>query len=633
MGISIELLESLVLRPGDRERLLQDSPVLPDVWLEFARGTELVDVLLTPYRTVTAGQLKRILNDRLDKMEHRLLAAAQAAATCVVTLEELIEVLLPLSRWGAQVLVEGGMLFNTARSQRKRESALDLGIIPPSQALRDFRWLAVLCVVLHRSRENDVTERDVAELRKNGAEKATVEFRERFKIRTPPAEPSMHLVLLNRTAHLAMWRSTATTKADAARQLFAATGRGISWAVLDSGIDARHPAFRAPPLPVAQTPYGVVSPPGSQPWYETTRVKRTLDFASLRRLLSDPTAFATRVLADNQRALSDEERERWMRLQSEGQSYFDTAGGNLASEIQRGVSVPWDVVIPFIEIPHAGGYRPPQHDHGTHVAGIIAGKISEADVPDWPADEAAPDEIIGMCPEMSLYDFRVFTDSGASDEFTLLAALQYLRFLNSQHDQMMIHGANLSFSLRLDFASYACGRTPICDECDRTVSSGVVVVAAAGNQGGSLYTDVAPDGRARASSVGYRAISITDPGNADLVITVGATHSAYPHAYGVSFFSSRGPTGDGRRKPDLVAPGEKILGPLPNGGLGRKDGTSMAAPHVSGAAALLISRHRELIGAPARVKDILMRTATDLGREASFQGAGLVDVLRAIQSV
>jgi subtilisin family serine protease len=59
----------------------------------------------------------------------------------------------------------------------------------------------------------------------------------------------------------------------------------------------------------------------------------------------------------------------------------------------------------------------------------------------------------------------------------------------------------------------------------------------------------------------------------------------------------------------------------------------MAAPHVSGAAALLLARHRELLGSPSRVKEILCRTATDLGREKYFQGAGLVDVLRAIQSV
>ena len=63
------------------------------------------------------------------------------------------------------------------------------------------------------------------------------------------------------------------------------------------------------------------------------------------------------------------------------------------------------------------------------------------------------------------------------------------------------------------------------------------------------------------------------------------------------------------------------------------EGTSQAAPHVSGAAAMLMARHEELIGQPERIKQILCETATDLGRERDFQGHGLVDVLRAIQSV
>ena len=63
------------------------------------------------------------------------------------------------------------------------------------------------------------------------------------------------------------------------------------------------------------------------------------------------------------------------------------------------------------------------------------------------------------------------------------------------------------------------------------------------------------------------------------------------------------------------------------------NGTSIAAAHVSGCAAVLMARHRELIGKPDEVKRTLMRTATDLQRDRNFQGAGLVDALRAVQSV
>ena len=257
------------------------------------------------------------------------------------------------------------------------------------------------------------------------------------------------------------------------------------------------------------------------------------------------------------------------------------------------------------------------------MAGIIGAARNGAKEP--PKDEQ-DDYVDGMCPDIQLYDFRVLAPTIKETEFAIIAALQYIRHLNERNEFITIHGANLSLSIPHDVRNYACGRTPVCVECERLVESGVVVVAAAGNLGYQSFQTK------EGLYEGYAAFSVTDPGNADGVITVGATHRYSPHTYGVSFFSSRGPTGDGRLKPDLVAPGERIRAPFREG-WGDLDGTSMAAPHVSGAAAMLMARYSELIGQPRRIKNILCQSATDLGRERSFQGHGMLDVLRAFQSI
>jgi serine protease AprX len=197
-------------------------------------------------------------------------------------------------------------------------------------------------------------------------------------------------------------------------------------------------------------------------------------------------------------------------------------------------------------------------------------------------------------------------------------------------------------------------QSPLCVEVDRLVKSGVVVVVAAGNAGYTTKTSAISQ---RSFAAGEN-LTIKDPGNSDLAITVGSTHRDMPHLYGVSYFSSKGPTGDGRLNPDLLAPGEKILScaaksKIPAtqqaaefrkqvqdahdasniGWYVQDSGTSMAAPHVSGVIAAFLSIRREFIGRPQEVKRIFMQAATDLGRERYFQGSGLVDLMRAIQSV
>lgn len=283
--------------------------------------------------------------------------------------------------------------------------------------------------------------------------------------------------------------------------------------------------------------------------------------------------------------------------------------------------IDWSRALPYVEMqfpnqlpipPNAPPYSAPQYPHGTHVAGVLGGW--------WPERG-----LRGMCPNIRLYDFRVLDHNGEGNEFAIVMALQAIRHINEQAERLVIAGVNLSLSVPHDVSTHSTGWTPVCVECDRLVRSGVVVVTSAGNSGytGGTHT-IGPD---------YHSISISDPGNTESVLTVGSTHRSDPHRHGVSHFSSRGPTADGRLKPDLLAPGEDIDGPIPGGGISTMHGTSQAAAHVSGAAAMLIARHRELLGRPERVKQILCSTATDLGRERSFQGHGLVDVLRAMQSV
>lgn len=310
----------------------------------------------------------------------------------------------------------------------------------------------------------------------------------------------------------------------------------------------------------------------------------------------------------------------------------------------------------FTGSPDAAAALKDKVGHGTHVAGIIAGS--------WPTggpalqaynrqrDESgevtyakvAVQSISGIAPQCQLLSLKVMDDDGQGgtqgEASNLMAAIALIQELNGYGRKLIVHGVNMSVGYEFDPEWFACGQSPLCVEINRLVRSGVVVVVAAGNTGygahQSQFNGIVSAGM---------GLTINDPGNADLAITVGSTHRDMPHVYGVSYFSSKGPTGDGRCKPDLVAPGEKILscatGELlqnmppeeQSSNYVEDSGTSMAAPHVSGAIAAFLSIRREFIGEPEKVKEVFMNTATDLKRERYFQGAGLVDLMRAIQSV
>jgi len=245
-----------------------------------------------------------------------------------------------------------------------------------------------------------------------------------------------------------------------------------------------------------------------------------------------------------------------------------------------------------------------------------------------------------MAPKCKLLSLKVLDGNGDGLASNLIAAIAMIQEINGYGRRLLIHGVNMSVGYDFDPEWFACGQSPLCVEVDRLVRSGVVVVVAAGNTGYGMEQS-----QFRGVISAGMDLTINDPGNAELAITVGSTHKDMPHVYGVSYFSSKGPTGDGRAKPDLVAPGEKIISCA--AGKQREDikekagdcdyleesGTSMAAPHVSGVIAAFLSIRREFIGHPEKVKEIFLSTATDLKRERYFQGYGLVDLMRAIQSV
>lgn len=253
------------------------------------------------------------------------------------------------------------------------------------------------------------------------------------------------------------------------------------------------------------------------------------------------------------------------------------------------------------------------HGHGTHVAGILK----------------------TMAPEVKLANFKVLDGEGQGSDSGIIEALWRIRRKNLEARKLIIHGANLSLGGPVPVGSYGVGMSPICQEANRLMRSGVLVVVAAGNSGHNTYL-VPGEGNKVDFLDGFSDLSIEDPGSAQDVITVGSVHTENPHTFGVSYFSSKGPTGDGRPKPDVVAPGEKLRSASHKKKQAEPvemSGTSMAAPVVSGVLAQLLSRHAELVGETARVKELLMKSCTDLGRDRYFQGAGLVDALRLLQSV
>ncbi|WP_113699636.1 S8 family serine peptidase [Nonomuraea lactucae] len=227
--------------------------------------------------------------------------------------------------------------------------------------------------------------------------------------------------------------------------------------------------------------------------------------------------------------------------------------------------------------------------HGTHVAGIVAG------------GGGGPKSV---APDADLLIGKV-CDSRVCDDSAIIAGMEWAA------------GRAKVINMSLGTDAPSDGTDPMSQAVNRlTATTGSLFVIAAGNAG--------------------RSGAIGSPGAADSALTVGSVDGADR----LSSFSSRGPrAGDQAVKPDLTAPGERIaaaraagtsLGDPVNDLYTRLSGTSMATPHVAGAAALLLQRHPDWT--PARVKAVLTGSAAPASGVSSYdQGSGRLDLARAVR--
>ena len=254
--------------------------------------------------------------------------------------------------------------------------------------------------------------------------------------------------------------------------------------------------------------------------------------------------------------------------------------------------------------------------HGSHVCGIISGKGC--------VDQTKYE---GIAPLTKLLVYKVLNEHGEGEDAWIIKAIDDIFYRNENNSHLAVHGVNLSLGGPFDPTVYGCGFSPICKELRDIWRQGTLVCVAAGNEGQiSLSTSSGPFTLNTSHSIG-------DPANLEDCIAVGSVNTDKPYLYGISYFSSRGPTTDGRIKPDVVAPGERIsscTNNLENRLYRESSGTSMACPHISGLLAAFLSVRREFIGRPDEVKRILLSNCNDLGRDKRLQGHGIPNLLKML---
>jgi serine protease AprX len=400
-----EFINNLLGNFGPLNRPLQDSPILPEVWVKYAESPRsMLDLLITPCNNKKSIRVGKVIRDEIrassdnndgDIPMHGI-STLESYVVANLYFHQTIGVLLTRTAWYRKI-----GLCELAQSESKSIN----GITIPQLVRFWTNYISKNSQILHNEKEEENVKNDDSNLfdiilshrrtpngdsetgkihkhlelarfiyligfigllkneeKPNNLNLETI-FKERMDEIAENAskilpelevdedqepvvkyqEPIIWQVAVNRKVQLALTSSVPSVKGDAARQLFNTDCSSFTWAVIDSGIDASHPAFI-----------------DHKSASKKSRVSRSLDFTSLRSITS-LDVIETRS-----------SREALSKTLSQ-QSPLDFEDINkilieLSNEIEAGKPYNWELIEPLIELPK---FTEPQGDHGTHVAGII----------------------------------------------------------------------------------------------------------------------------------------------------------------------------------------------------------------------------------------------------------------------
>jgi hypothetical protein len=337
MRIPRWLLETRVYGAGGGNRFTQDSPVMPDVWFGYgANPGDALDQLLEPQRSSPPALLSQALRKacmRVAGADWRgaalfgRIAYDESYVAASLTLTALVRAALPLSPWWESHAGVIGGLSAASVEKAARDANPERVAGVTEIGVWFLRLVGPLVWAAEQESDEECEHLPPADAYARSLA-ALLRGLPRPGKRGAKHVPTLWGVNRNRLAKTAIWAGARTIKADAATSLFSLECDHLTWAVLDTGIDATHPAFRK------RNAQGKLLAASAK----NSRIKATYDFTQIRQILHEH--------AEEFEVPGRSARKR---------------EAELARRLKRGQAIDWGILEPILRVDHGRSYRKPGH--------------------------------------------------------------------------------------------------------------------------------------------------------------------------------------------------------------------------------------------------------------------------------